>query len=149
MKEYERFSNLVSLLADIGEIDENNSAGLLQNLGPNARGALYFSFASALRLRKKNQTAIEMLSSAIAEAPNEAAYYYFRARWNQEILLDDAITRSLTARTSKEIAQVLETATNEQVVQDLETAIKLDPDWDEPRLRLGSLRAKDRHDKRL
>ena len=85
-----------------------------------------------------------MLSSAIAEAPNEAAHYYFRARWNHEILLDDAITRSLTASTTKEIAQVLETATNEQVVQDLETAIKLDPDWDEPRLRLGSLRAKNR-----
>jgi hypothetical protein len=149
LKEYERLSNLVGLLAHIGEIDENNSSELLQKLGSNARGALYFSFASGLRLQKGNQAAIEMLSSAIAEAPNEAAHYYFRAPWNHEMLLDDATTRSLTASTIKEIAQVLETATNEQVVQDLETAIKLDPDWDEPRLLLGSLRAKDRHDKRL
>lgn len=151
LKEYERFNNLVSLLAHIAAIDENNSSELLQKLGSTARGALYFSFASGLRNQKGNRPAIEMLSSAIAEAPNEAAHYYFRARWNHEILLDDAITRSVTASTMKEIAEVLDTATNEQIVQDLATATKLDPDWDEPRVlfesqkaKLEKLRARDR-----
>jgi hypothetical protein len=123
---------LVKGLADIAEIEAADSSDLSQKLGPYARAALYYGFASDLRLQRGNQVAIEMLSSAIGEAPNEPVNYYFRARWSNE-------TRVVSA-TMPSQASMPAHSSIEQIAQDLETAIGLDPDWEEPRRLLGSLR---------
>jgi hypothetical protein len=132
LREFERFSMLVKGLADIAEIGANDSSDLSQKLGPYARAALYYGFASDLRLQRGNQVAIEMLSFAIVEAPNEPVNYYFRARWSNE-------TRMVSA-TMPSQASTPAHSSIKQIAQDLETAIRLDPDWEEPRRLLGSLR---------
>jgi serine/threonine protein kinase len=142
LREYERFSQLVGDLARIGEFRTKNNLELLQKLGSTAGAALYFYLSSELRMEEGNRKAIEMLSYAISKAPDEAVHYYFRARWRNEIGLIDAITHSQAASNIGQIAEVLKTAVNEQIIQDLETAIKLAPDWEEPRQLLGSFRKK-------
>jgi len=133
LREYERFSMLVKGLADIAEIAATDSSELLQKLGPYARAALYYGFASDLRLQRGTQVAIEILSSAIVEAPNEPVNYYFRAFWSYETRVVSAIMPSQASMSAH--------SSIEQITQDLETAIRLDPDWEEPRRLLGSLRA--------
>ncbi len=137
LREYERFSMLVSSLARIGEVD-NNSSELLLKMGPCARAAIYFGFASKLRLDEGNQAAIEMLASAIKEAPHEPVHYYFRARWNYENRLFSAVTNSQGS--SPEFCDI------KQIAQDLETAINLDFNWKEPRGLLDWSGRRDRRD---
>ncbi len=74
-----------------------------------------------------------MLSSAIVAAPNEPVNYYFRAFWSYETRVVSAIMPSQTSMPAP--------SSIEQIAQDLETAIRLDPDWEEPQGLLQSLRA--------
>jgi hypothetical protein len=71
LRQFERFSWLIKRVADLAGITATDRSEVFRKLGPYARSALYYESASDLRLRIGNHVAIEMLSSAIAEAPNE------------------------------------------------------------------------------
>jgi hypothetical protein len=135
VREFERFSELVKRVADAAGIMTTHSSDFLQKLGPYARSALYFGWASDLRLQVgTDQVVMEMLSSAIAEAPSEPVNYYFRALWNDQF-------RHLWAFISSQDG-VPEPPSIEKIAKDLEVAIRLDPDWREPKQLLESLRGR-------
>jgi serine/threonine protein kinase len=133
LREFERFSWLVKRLADLAGITATNGSEFLQELGSYARSALYYAWASAVHGQEGNdQAAIEMLSSAIAEAPNEPVNYYFRAFWTHESRIFQGFFSSQ--------ADASEPSSIEEMVNDLEMAIRLDPDWKEPERLLEKLR---------
>jgi serine/threonine protein kinase len=131
LRQYERYSLLAGKLASIAQLKVDEGSEIVQMLGPYARAALRFAWASGLRLERGNQAAIEMLSSAIVEAPSEPANYYFRASWtNESSLVGDIVSARADAAKSPNIGEI---------VEDLEAAIRLDADWKEPRRLLESL----------
>ena len=62
---------------------------------------------------------MEMLSSAIAEAPEEPTNYYFKALWTYLPLITELSIPALD--------------TLQEIFSNLDMAIKLAPDWEEPK----------------
>jgi hypothetical protein len=115
---FERFSELIGRVAKIAEITAPHDPELIQQLGPYAKSALYFDCAGTRRSLHDLKGALEMLSSAIAEAPHEPTNYYFQAFWTYASLITELSRPSLD--------------TVEEILKNLDMAIKLAPDWKEP-----------------
>jgi Protein kinase domain len=128
IREFERFSTLIGRLAKIAGITAPPEPGFFEQLGPYARSALYFDWAGTLHFPRGDlRAAMEMLTSAIAEAPDESTNYYFRANWKFESLIIGRV-KCMPAP-----------YTVEEIVTDLDTAIKLAPDWEEPKKQLQNI----------
>ncbi len=131
LRPFERYSALAGTLADIAELTLDNGAVIEKQLDPYAKSALRYSTASKLWASGKNNAAIEKLSDSIAEAPDEPTFYYFRALW--------AYMTRVLLRTVRSHTDTLEPPDIDDIARDLKKAIRLEPDWEEPKRLLGSL----------
>ena len=117
IREFERFAMLLGRVVGILGVTVPPLPEHL-HLGAYAKSALYFDSAGECRWQHDLQATMEMLSSAIAEAPDEPMNYYFRALWTYLPIITELSIPALD--------------TIEEIFSNLDMAIKLDPDWEEP-----------------
>jgi serine/threonine protein kinase len=130
---YQRFSQVICYAAEVAGVDyeaENSGSSML---GPYALSALAFSDASlAHGPYSMPNTEEYYVSEAIRHAPEEAVPYYFRALWR-----DMRLRRSSFQKTGK--LSLPEGGELAAIFTDLEIAIRLSPNWDEPKKELQKL----------
>lgn len=130
---FERFSEVVSGMADIARFEYELAKGVSPKLGSLTLAALAFDIAS--RTRGTNGSKYEQfLSEAIRHMPDEAVVYYFRAKWRQMQQNMSSVIEKLDTKSPNED----DLAT---WIADLEVAVRLSPTWEEPKSLLRSLRS--------
>ncbi len=132
LRGFERFSELVTRMAEISGKSATDNSEFLHELNAYGRSALFFGWASAPHQVGNYQAAIEMISSAIAETPDEPEIYYFRALWADQ-------SRFVWEHKYLQ-RRVPEPFAINGIIEDLNAAISLDPKWEEPKQLLASLR---------
>jgi len=130
MQPYERFSSVVAALSHVGQVDYDQGLGVSTGYSACVRSALAFN--EACRRRGDPVLRDGYLEVAIQLTPQQAVPYYFRAEFAyQDYVINRAVSPSERAVVTPEALQGW--------MVDIETAIRLSPEWTEPRERLAAL----------
>ena len=122
---YERLAELIETIVELAGFDLYEFAEAPVGLSPIAASALAFCAAGDARTYKSFNDAETYLELAITLYRNEAAPYYFRARWREAHW---KVKNFIEKKVFESIPYRLHSAW----VGDLEKAVELQPEWNEP-----------------
>jgi serine/threonine protein kinase len=127
---YERFASVVAALSYIGEVHHDQGLNVMSTYSASVRSALAYIEACSKKSEPLNRESCFEL--AIKLTPQQAALYYFRVHFAfQDYVVNAAISKSERPKVTPDILQSWKI--------DLDTAIRLSPDWPEPRRLLTAI----------